>query len=355
VVIGAAVLDGAKFTIDGDENEVQLIVEGHTGQSVDFFKVQSVAAGQVEFRVESNGKTSSGATMNASNFNIVKANATLTGATSAQMAATAIDGGGDSVFTIATSTNNSVNDRISIPGATSNMTFQGNSEAGASSFNFCDGLTTSCASLTVSSTAGGESYTFDGAADGMILTDAEAPNAAGDISGTFTAGLTIDAGSVTEAMMSTEDFGDFNCAGAADDCLLDPGVVDSTALVTANKTVPLYKMYFNYDTDSITTSDEYVLRGWPAAATITGIYCEAYAGTSFTIKVCDGEDIGDDTCTTNHLDSTESTTLACTAAGASDTTINAGTKTAREKVSIVVTAVSGTVTAGDIYIEGTID
>jgi hypothetical protein len=41
---------------------------------------------------------------------------------------------------------------------------------------------------------------------------------------------TPQAGAVTEAMMASEDFGDFTCAGAADDCTLDSGVVDATAL-----------------------------------------------------------------------------------------------------------------------------
>jgi len=112
---------------------------------------------------------------------------------------------------------------------------------------------------------------------------------------------------------------------------------------------------FDFGSNSIATSDEWAFRLKPYAQTVTRIECEAYSGTSFTIKVCKNEDLGDDTCATNLLDSTESTTLVCDTTGASDTAINSGGIAARGEVSIVVTAVSGTVTKGEVYIEGTMD
>ena len=105
--------------------------------------------------------------------------------------------------------------------------------------------------------------------------------------------------------------------------------------------------------NTITTSDEWVFRLNPFAATMTSITCEAYAGTSFTIKVCQGEDTGNDTCTTNHLSATETDTLVCNTTGASDSTLNSTTIAANDKVTIVVTAVSGTVQMGEIIIDGT--
>jgi hypothetical protein len=101
-------------------------------------------------------------------------------------------------------------------------------------------------------------------------------------------------------------------------------------------------------------TDEFTFRLNPNAVTITGIECEAYSGTSFVIKVCAGEDRGDDTCTTNHLDATESTTLTCGTTAGTDTTINSGSVSARGKVTIVVTAVTGTVD-GEVFIWGTVD
>src|SRR4029453_3017382 len=50
--------------------------------------------------------------------------------------------------------------------------------------------------------------------------------------------------------------------------------------------------------NTIATSDEWVFRLTPFAATITRIECEAYGGTSYTIQLCVGEDTGDDTCGT---------------------------------------------------------
>ncbi len=56
--------------------------------------------------------------------------------------------------------------------------------------------------------------------------------AAGDVTGTIGTGLTIGAGVVEEAMMSTEDFGSFSCAGGADDCLIDSGAVTEAMMST---------------------------------------------------------------------------------------------------------------------------
>src|SRR3990167_564282 len=50
------------------------------------------------------------------------------------------------------------------------------------------------------------------------------PNVTGTI---ITSG---DTATVTEAMLASEDYGDFSCSSGADDCLLDSGSVDSTAI-----------------------------------------------------------------------------------------------------------------------------
>ena len=120
-------------------------------------------------------------------------------------------------------------------------------------------------------------------------------------------------------------------------------------------TVVLGRLFFDFGTDSLLATDEFTFRTQVIATTLTRIECEAYSGTSFTIKVCDGEDRGNDTCTTNHLSATETDTLVCNTTGASDTALNATSKAAREKVTIVITAVSGTVTQGEVLLEGTID
>ena len=106
--------------------------------------------------------------------------------------------------------------------------------------------------------------------------------------------------------------------------------------------------------ESIAITDEFTFRVFPVAATLTRIECEAYTGTSFTIKVCKGEDRGDDTCTTNMLDATETTTLLCDATGGSDTTINSAGLTARQEVTVVITAQTGS-PDGEVYLEATLD
>jgi hypothetical protein len=107
----------------------------------------------------------------------------------------------------------------------------------------------------------------------------------------------------------------------------------------------LGSLYFDLGTTSVATTDTWTFRLDPYDATIRRIECEAYTGTSFTIQVCKDED---PSCIVNL-----SGTLVCDAAGAFTTTITGADVLAREKVTILVTAVSGTVTKGEIYIEGT--
>jgi len=97
--------------------------------------------------------------------------------------------------------------------------------------------------------------------------------------------------------------------------------------------------------ESITTADEFVFRLPNFYGTMTRVDCEAYSGTSFVINICDGEDIGDDTCATSILGGT----LTCDASGASDTSLSATKFAPRDKISIVVTAVTGTVN-GEIMV-----
>src|SRR5215470_17313673 len=104
-------------------------------------------------------------------------------------------------------------------------------------------------------------------------------------------------------------------------------------------------IYFDLGAGSLTTADEWPLRLDPYPATITRVECEAYTGTSFTIKLCAGEDTGDDTCTTDII----SAPLVCTTGGAFTTSIASAAVAPRDKVTIVITAVSGSVTKGEVY------
>jgi hypothetical protein len=86
----------------------------------------------------------------------------------------------------------------------------------------------------------------------------------------------------------------------------------------------------------------------PFTGTMTQIECRAVefakTGTAvtFTIKVCDGDDTNDDTCTTNLLDATETTTLVCDEDGAVDSSLNSAGFVADDHVTVVLTAVSAT-------------
>lgn len=98
-------------------------------------------------------------------------------------------------------------------------------------------------------------------------------------------------------------------------------------------------------------SDEWVVRlpAWDSGGTMTGIYCECYGSTSVTINICDGEDTGDDTCAT----SIPGATMTCDTTGVSDTTLNAPGFASQDKVTLVVTAVSGTPASVEVTITGT--
>lgn len=97
---------------------------------------------------------------------------------------------------------------------------------------------------------------------------------------------------------------------------------------------------FGLMVETITTSDDWEIELPPWTGVMTDFRCEADGGTSFTVNVCDGEDLGDDTCTTSVLGGT----LVCGTAGANDNTLSATGFAANDSVSIVVTAVSGSVT-----------
>jgi hypothetical protein len=98
-------------------------------------------------------------------------------------------------------------------------------------------------------------------------------------------------------------------------------------------------------------ADEIVFRLPPWAGTMTRIDCEAYGGTSVTINVCDGEDTGDDTCTT----SIPGATMTCTTSGVNDTSLTNPGFVARDKLTLVLTAESGTVDSLEVFITGTIN
>jgi hypothetical protein len=98
-------------------------------------------------------------------------------------------------------------------------------------------------------------------------------------------------------------------------------------------------------------ADEIVFRLPPWTGTMTRIDCEAYGGTSVTINVCDGEDTGDDTCTT----SIPGATMTCTTSGVNDTTLTNPGFVARDKLTLVLTAESGTVDSLEVFITATVD
>lgn len=97
---------------------------------------------------------------------------------------------------------------------------------------------------------------------------------------------------------------------------------------------------FSMVVEAIAITDEWEIELPAWAGTMTDFRCEALGGTSFTVNVCDGEDLGDDTCSTSILGGT----LACTTTGANDNTLTATDFAASDSVSIVVSAVSGSVT-----------
>lgn len=99
-------------------------------------------------------------------------------------------------------------------------------------------------------------------------------------------------------------------------------------------------------------TDEFVVKLPPVTGTMTRVDCETVGATSMTISICDGEDVGDDTCGTDIL---SPATLVCTDAGANDTSLSATGFVARDDVTIVLTAVSGTPTQGIVYITSTVD
>lgn len=113
------------------------------------------------------------------------------------------------------------------------------------------------------------------------------------------------------------------------------GEVDALDLNTDARADTCFQVLF----PGIADTDEWEIElpGWPG--TMLDFRCEAQGGTSFTVDVCDGEDLGDDTCSTSILGST----LVCDTSGANDNTLSATGFVASDSVSIVVTAVSGTV------------
>jgi hypothetical protein len=140
---------------------------------------------------------------------------------------------------------------------------------------------------------------------------------------------------------------------------LEAAISGVTNVFTNNDTIDVANLDANLYTreafhvifEDIAITDELVITLPPWAGTMTRIDCEAQGGTSFTINVCDGEDAGDDTCTT----SIPGSTIVCTTSPTNDTTLSATGFAARDKVTIVVTAVSGAVNSAEIILTATID
>ena len=151
----------------------------------------------------------------------------------------------------------------------------------------------------------------------------------------------IGLGVVEEAMMSTEDFGDFSCAGAADDCTLDidviaaaemadadhgavawsggvasveavnAGIIDNAALAAPQKTLNC-----DWAVEAPLTGDNGDMQCHiPDAATLVRAYCSTDTGTS-NINFFERTEAAPDTGTTGMLTSN----LTCATTGANSTT-----------------------------------
>lgn len=93
-------------------------------------------------------------------------------------------------------------------------------------------------------------------------------------------------------------------------------------------TLPLFDVLLDF-ASPFADADEWVRRTWPAASTIAECTCEVYNGTSIELRLCLGEDTGDDTCTT------QIASLTCDTTGAQATGLSQNL-TAGEKVTLVV-------------------
>ena len=245
------------------------------------------------------------------------------------------------------------------------------------------------------------------------ITDANVTEAklASEDYGSFTCGAgaddcAIDAASVTEPMLASADFGEFTCGAGAGDCNLDDDATMNTEAADNNTTQIATTAFVQQEhadsagscTDQVVTAvnadaaptcanvssamiaadvitaadvaasldtrkcghlyiesaadaDQFVIRLPPFAGTMTRIDCEAFSGTSAVINICDGEDLGDDTCTT----SIPGATMTCDTTGANDTTLTNPGFAARDKVTLVIVgAPTGTVNL-DVYITCTVD
>lgn len=151
-------------------------------------------------------------------------------------------------------------------------------------------------------------------------------------------GQTIGAAEIADG-----DHGDFTYSSGT--ATLDAGVVGDAEMATTEKIVQAILL-------SATASDSVVLRTLPVATSVTRVECETFgaAGTeTATIEICLGDDAGDDTCAT----SVNGGTIVCDADGQADTVIANPALTARQQISVVISAVSGTVDALEVYVEGT--
>ncbi len=106
-------------------------------------------------------------------------------------------------------------------------------------------------------------------------------------------------------------------------------------------------------------SDHVLIHMPPWAGVVTTVGCEAVGSgaTTATIMICEGEAYTGDACNTdNNLLGSTADTLTCTEAGVTDATLNATLDdfTSRDRFTIIVTAVSGTVPDSvNIYLNGT--
>jgi hypothetical protein len=98
-------------------------------------------------------------------------------------------------------------------------------------------------------------------------------------------------------------------------------------------------------------ADEFVFLLSPFTGTMTRVDCESFGGTSVTIDLCDGKDIGNDTCTTSILGAP----LVCTTSPTPDTSLSATGFVARDKVSLVLTAEPGSAGQLSVALTVTVD
>jgi len=156
--------------------------------------------------------------------------------------------------------------------------------------------------------------------------------------------------SVGESELAAEDYGDFSCGAGADDCFLDAGVVDGTALATAVRT----RACATYNVENAQTGDDGKFQAKVMqAATLVRVSCSTSAATA-SVQLYERAENSPNSGTTGML----TTALACN----SDTTADATTSFSDSAVAadsvLALGVTASTLTSSDlvrVYVECTVD